>query len=251
MKHVLTDMQHDPSLLRVEPKEQVRIIKGWRDEQDRGIDAIKLQCRCRNYTGCFLIDDALGCPHLMTPADCETCLALGGEHGEAAQAFRAKICVPIIGHMTRRANGPQKPERQVLVALTVKHKTISEERFRAPDIQNALLASVTWATVKNSWEKAASFLKALVSLRPGRKLSIEDRDLREQGCFGMTLGGERIGPPCQMLKEKDGHSWCNACGCGDHRVAEVKRGRAGFGKLDFPDLECPLRKQGFSNAKPL
>lgn len=214
-----------------------------------------LECRCRNKGSCLLLDNMLGWNHGMPPEDCDVCLQLGGEHSLEANRFREAHAAAVVGAMTKLSlESPSKPPRDVLVQLTIKHKTISEERFKAPDIQNGLRAAIAWTTVKSSWEKAGSFLKALAS-RLTSKVSHEDRDLRQQACFGRNLVGTIVSPPCQMLRQSEEGYWCGACGCGDNKLAIIgslnKRGVDEPSKLDFPALECPLSKPGFSNGKAL
>ena len=218
-------------------------------------NARMLECRCRNGSSCLLMDNYLGWQHGMPIDDCDVCWSLGGEHSEEATRFREMHAKAVIGAMTHKAlTTPNKPPRAVLVQLTIKHHTISEDRFKAPDIQNGLRAPVAWTVVKSTWEKAGSFLKALASKLVTR-VSPEDRDLRQQGCFGETLVGTRVSPPCQMLRKSEEGYWCGACGCGSNKLAILgsveRKGVGEPSKLDYPELECPLQKPGFSNGTTL
>ncbi len=218
-------------------------------------NARMLQCRCRHGTSCLLLDHRLGWQHSMPLDDCDACWALGGEKSPDAINFREMHALAVIGAVTKVAlESPAKPPRQVLVQLTLLHKTISEDRFSAPDIQNGLRAPIHWTTVKNSWEKAGSFLKALGSKVLSR-VPTRDRELRQQACFGETLVGTKVSPPCQMLRKDEAGYWCGACGCGNNKLAiigsEEKKGVGEPSKLDFPHLECPLSKPGFSNGVTL
>lgn len=214
-----------------------------------------LQCRCRNNGTCLLMNTRLGWPHGMPIDECDVCWSLGGEKTPEAQQFRELHAAACIGAFTKSAlEGTVKPPREILVALTVHHQTIDEERFKAPDIQNAVKAPITWVHVEPTWKKAASFLRAvgskLLDVLPER-----DRDKRQQSCFGETLAGERVGPPCQMLREINGNYFCGACGCGENALAilgsAVGKGIGEPSKLSYPHLECPLRKDGFANARVL
>lgn len=215
-----------------------------------------LECRCRNRSGCTLINARLGWWHGMPLDDCDVCMALGGEKSPEASQFREKYAMGIIGAHTRTAyESIRKPDREILVALTVLHGTVSEHRFAAPDIQNAVKGRVRWVTVKKTWEKAVSLAKSLGSWFKWDGLSEKDRNLRQIACFGETMSGERVGPSCQMLGKSETSYHCTACGCGSTELSKLgdlsTKGREGYSKLNYPHLECPLAKEGFANARRL
>lgn len=214
-----------------------------------------LECRCRGSGTCALMIRRLGWVHGMPIDDCDVCWSLGGERAEEAELFRAKNAAAVVGAFTRQAlDTDEKPPREILVALTVFHRTITEDRFSAPDMQNAVKAPIRWVHVRSSWEKAESFLRAAAS-KLLAAVSPFDRGLRQQACFGETLDGDRVGPRCQLLKEGVRGFYCGACGCGERKLAIIgtltKKGVGEPSKLDFPDLQCPLEKEGFSNGRRL
>lgn len=214
-----------------------------------------LECRCRCNGSCILVDGLLGWHHGMPIEDCDTCFGLGGEHSDEAASFRSLHAAAVVGALTNQAmHSPTKPPRGVLVALTVKHRTISEARFAAPDIQASLRAPIGWVSVKPLWERAESLLASLWS-KWRTDIDRDTREKRQISCWGTNLVGTPVTLPCHMLREKDGHAYCGACGCGTNPIARLgsteKKGIGEPTKLDFPKLECPLQKPGFENERTL
>lgn len=103
-----------------------------------------------------------------------------------------------------------------------------------------------WNAVKSSWVKAEAFFASIKSrgiiattLNTGGERAPDNIvDLRRQQCFG----------GCVHLKYTLDHKpFCGACGCGSNKLA-ILASEEGYSKLDYPYLECPLKKPGFSNA---
>lgn len=214
-----------------------------------------LECRCRSNGSCILVDGMLGWHHGMPIEDCDTCLGLGGEHSDEAASFRSMHAMAVVGALTRQTlYSSVKPPRGVMVALTVKHRAISEDRFAAPDIQAALRAPIGWVSVKPLWERAESLMSSLWS-KWRRVIDRNTREKRQISCWGTDLVGTPVTTACHMLREKDGHFYCGACGCGANPIARLgsveRRGVGEPTKLDFPKLECPLQKPGFANERTL
>lgn len=127
--------------------------------------------------------------------------------------------------------------------MNLKDKLVEIFEQADPDSKwDSLHDSEKWKRVRPTWANAVAFGKSLGS-KLVRKVDPEQRDLREQSCFGQNLAGEKIGTPCINLKVLPTGKFCGACGCGANKLANLEDG-----KLDFPYLECPLRKPGFSNS---
>lgn len=103
-----------------------------------------------------------------------------------------------------------------------------------------------WNTVKETWTKAEVFftsaksrgLVATATNTGGEKAPEDVITLRKQQCFG----------GCSQLRYTiDQKPFCGACGCGSNKLA-ILTSEDGYSKLDYPYLECPLKKPGFSNA---
>ena len=114
-----------------------------------------------------------------------------------------------------------------------------------------------WQSVKNTWEKADSFVSSIKSRgvvssilnilnindSAGERVSDEIYNTRRLSCFGNP---EKNIPQCDQLKESNDFGYfCGACGCGKNKLAKLDGD--GYTKLHYPYLECPLKKPGFSN----
>lgn len=115
-------------------------------------------------------------------------------------------------------------------------------------------------TIRESWEKADSFLTAIVSRgiiasavdvlhvdsTAGKRVSDEVYEQRRISCFG---DGNNVAP-CPLLKYNEEKPFCGACGCGSNKLAILSpTEEGGYSKLHYPYLECPLKKPGFSNEE--
>lgn len=120
----------------------------------------------------------------------------------------------------------------------------AEKALKAP-------AADRWAKVSKSWSLASSFAASMTSrLLAGRVKRLDERT-REVSCTGLTINGEVLIPPCPALAKSESHPgkhYCNECGCGDKSIALIDGD--GYPKLAYPSLECPRRRDGFSNALP-
>lgn len=198
------------------------------------------ECRCFCEGTCVLVNGILGWRHGIDQPSCDACWELGGEKSETAQAFREGYARTVVGNCTSRVTSGRPMSREVIVQLTVRHKTISEDRFRAPDIQAAMSGPVEWPRVKSSWEKALSFAKSVISgvVLP---LDPEQYKRRHASCHGIWPDGTKVGAPCHLRRQVGDRYFCGACGCGSKPLAELDH------KLKYPYLECPLGRPGFSN----
>jgi len=108
-------------------------------------------------------------------------------------------------------------------------------------------AALDWEKNKPLWKKAIEFTKSVAS---GRGVDDEVYAKRHVSCHGTTPDGERVGDPCthRRRSKRDGY-YCSICGCGDKKIASLSPDpETGKSKLQFVELTCPMKKEGFSNA---
>ena len=115
-----------------------------------------------------------------------------------------------------------------------------------------------WNKVRETWKKSESFLDSIssrgiiatiadtinIDSSMGERVSDEIYEQRRVSCFGNSEH-----PPCEELKyNKDNNPFCGSCGCGSNKLAILSpTTEGGYSKLHYPQLECPLKKPGFSN----
>lgn len=130
-------------------------------------------------------------------------------------------------------------------------------------VTNSLSATSTntvqqWSNVKSTWQKAESFLSAIksrgvvsttldilnIDKNKGERVDDATLALRRLSCFG-----DNTQPKCEYLRtDSDSQVFCGACGCGSNKLAVLTSSEPdGYTKLHYPQLECPLKKPGFSN----
>ena len=119
-------------------------------------------------------------------------------------------------------------------------------------------AKMEWQrSSKSTWEQASSFYNAVASRgfaatvmdlfglnnKSGARVSDKVYDARKVSCFG-----DKLRPKCDMLFTNQNGSFCSACGCRDKGIARLDSMADGnYTKLHYPKLECPLKRNGFSN----
>jgi len=133
---------------------------------------------------------------------------------------------------------------------------------RTEMIEKAKQKAEAWKSVKFSWENALKFIEAAssrgvistavdvlgINETSGNRVSEETYRQRKLSCFGHKDNNIE---PCSRLKQVEsiGH-FCGTCGCGDSKLARLDGD--GYTKLHYPELQCPLKRKGFSNEeKPL
>ena len=217
--------------------------------------AREARCPARHNECCTSINKALGWSNALSGDRCDACFALGPET-PAAAAYRAQQ-VTLTLSIYR--------ENPVLIASLPHHvrdKLASHfppEEWAAltshPAVQDRLARADRWVPVRPSWEKALAFTRSLASEvtadMVGGTLSSSERNQRNVSCFGLTVKGRRLAEPCDSLAlSRDGaHHYCADCGCGDTILARLDMVPPETrSKLDFPYLECPRKRPGFSNA---
>lgn len=80
-----------------------------------------------------------------------------------------------------------------------------------------------------------------------KKIDTETKQLRVLSCFG----NNEI-RPCSFLKKSstEGKHFCGKCGCGDNFNTWLLQNESKYSKLDYPNLNCPIKMPGFSNYDP-
>ena len=120
--------------------------------------------------------------------------------------------------------------------------------------------NLQWVRVKDSWQRAIPWLvekkaqavslgKSLFSEITAEEVPAPLLQRRHISCFGKTLEGQVIAAPCPNLTlSKGGTHHCGGCGCGDNSLSQLEPGLVAS-KLLYPHLECPLKRDGFSNSE--
>jgi hypothetical protein len=240
-----------------------------------------VECRFRRPGGnpsCGYVDEVLGWRHGMSLEDCDRCFKAGKDtaDGEIVRNNYAskvvtklleldpsRVAVPVLLTIARKhVNQPQA--RQILrgVAVRMSEEEVTEEAARLgadfereirekragatpEELLDAEDKKSRWARVKQSWQKAESFAKSIASagLLQEKEVDPVTFEKRTVSCFGLSLEQERVQDPCpSLVVGSDGGHYCNDCGCGERSLAKLDK------KLTYPYLECPRRRDGFSNA---
>ena len=168
-----------------------------------------IQCEFRIHNGCRLIDAKLGLPVGVPEDFCSKCLSNGQSSKESTE-LRERVVNNI--NASVRDN---------------------------PLVAEKTVAYVGWKKTRPSWANASAWLKSEAS-KVFSTISLEVLNTRKQSCFGSNST-----EACSMMrKHSDGFHYCGSCGCG---IREEARLDGTPSKLEYPYLECPLAKPGFSN----
>lgn len=210
------------------------------------------QCSFRRAGCCDIVNATLGWRHGMPLDHCDRCWNAGGpENGggpvrdSIAMAYRDFALANI-----RSAN------REIITVLLRDHMTPEEvQAFRNDPEYNWIVSRESrWAMVSSSWDLAESFVRSVASRGfTGRRVDLTVKGRRHVSCTGTTLEGVRVSDPCPALvssQKNPGSSYCNECRCGDRSIAWITKPQTdptSVTKLDFPFLECPRGRPGFSN----
>jgi glycosyltransferase involved in cell wall biosynthesis len=128
------------------------------------------------------------------------------------------------------------------------------------DLPSSIPPEDTWTKVKPTWSNAMKFLDAVksrgviataldvtgIDKNSGERVSEEVYQQRRLSCFGNA--SQNIAS-CERLKEiPERGFFCGGCGCGNNDLARLDSDTPnGYSKLHYPELECPLKRKGFSN----
>jgi hypothetical protein len=97
-------------------------------------------------------------------------------------------------------------------------------------------------------KKIVSFAMAIASRGiSNSKVDIPTKQLRYVSCYG---NGSI--PPCKFLQKSksSNYFYCGKCGCGDHPHTWLIKAKGEYSKLDYPQINCPLKMPGFTNYDP-
>lgn len=147
---------------------------------------------------------------------------------------------------------------EILENLNTRPVIMPVEKVHGVPISKFASSRDMWDSVKSTWENAASYAKSLVSKGVfGRKVDKQTRSLRILSCHGIDDKGNRVAEPCAARGFSGDYHYCNQCGCGQREAARLSESgskrdapvfdESKYDKLDFPYLECPRKKRGFSN----
>lgn len=207
------------------------------------------ECPLRVRGGCEDIRGNLGWNHGTDMETCDLCWNQGGPTGGAA--FRDDLMRQIIDEMSDIEHLVDMP-KDVIEAMLRWHLTpeAAETLRQHPEFSFALHKREMWDRVKGTWHQADSFVRSMMSRGVTNKyVPLTIKEKRHISCFGTTMQGEKVGTVCRSLqksREGDRH-YCGACGCGDR--ANARLDETPYGKLDYPYLECPRQRPGFSNER--
>lgn len=241
-----------------------------------------VECEFRRPLGvssCGHVDKMLGWRCGMGIDECDKCFTLDPASKEAAAvreafALRAEEAVmriprdraPVRVLLTIAGKKPAKEAKEIIRSVAAR---AGEAGVEAAAKVNAaferevreVLAGLTpeqrleaegaagrWGRVKHTWEQATSFAKSIASRGITQDKACDEETYRKRvlSCFGVGMDGEKLRDPCPSLigDETEGY-YCGDCGCGQKPLA-----RLDTAKLRFPYLECPRRRDGFSNEIP-
>lgn len=205
------------------------------------------ECTARVPGRCALVDAAIGAAITSVSKDkCDECLALGGING--GEAVRERIVELTLEGVRKSPHLLREEDRQLLQRTRLETLSVSP---------GASSPKQRWDKVRGTWEMAESFVKAMKSRGPGalvgggKRVELTIKERRHGSCFGKALDGTpAASQPCEALRlASDGvHHFCDDCGCGDRTLAYLDGDDGEYTKLDYPYLECPRRRDGFSNA---
>lgn len=189
-------------------------------------------CPAKVGLECAIVNTEVGFAVHVGEKSCDECFAKGGV--SPTNEFRKSFTQNAIDAAMRRPELLSEAQRQNFAKIHNVTLTVT-----APS------KSDRWSKVRPSWEMAASFAKAKLSGFGGREATEEVISQRKLSCFGDPSTNT---PPCSALSlSKDGeHHFCNDCGCGDREIAYLDGG-----KLNYPYLECPRQRKGFSNESAI
>lgn len=247
-----------------------------------------MQCPARRQGGCGLLDCMLGWRVGMPLSQCDQCYELGGPNSEKAKEFHQELATQVLVRVMGRPLGdssdrtvkailtkwtppPEQKEKLLKEAPSLgvgRAVKIADELFpedkdlswsiikqggELPGSEwDKLSGRSRWNLTKHTWEEAQkklpppvsrvrSFVRALWS-RLGGKTEDAVYSQRWLSCTGLSPDGKQIQEPCPALKSVGGKKYCGECGCRTSPISELNT------KLTFPQLECPRRRPGFSNA---
>ncbi len=210
------------------------------------------ECPARKHGQCTQISEALGWPHAVPLKNCDLCFRFGGLEGEDSQKIRAHIVAGVI----QKASHPTVFGKHLPVvreSLLKNHLTPQHgmSLMQDPGVQKDLKEQDERTKAKLTWKDATSALQSYKSrgILNWTRVDLTIHNRRHISCFGTGLEGEIVQAPCSSLRTtKDGtRHYCGDCKCGERKDAILDD--PDYPKLAFPYLECPQKKDGFSNSE--
>ncbi len=204
------------------------------------------ECPHRWRGQCHVLNAMIGWSTALPLAECDKCWQAGRDTDRAAE-IRSDFHQRVV--QLAKANTAHLSEN-VLRTLIRDYLTIEEAEKLVEDQGAGWSQSrpARWAAVQRSWEMAKSFSSAMMSKGfAGTRADDRTKSQRWISCFGQAPDGAAAGQPCDALRwtADHEHAFCGDCGCGDHRRAHLNG--TPYGKLEYPYLECPRGRPGFSN----
>lgn len=209
------------------------------------------QCAARVNSCCAAINVEVGWTLGLNLDDCDRCWGLGPASDKAA-AFRGSLAHNTVQSLIDKAKLRGMPSDVVQVMLT-RHvpRDLAAEWMSDPSFLMDVTKKERWASVRSTWAMADSFVRSMGSRGLfNRKTDPATKSQRHVACTGLTIEGKGVSVQCPSytISEDAAHHYCNDCGCGDTTLARIDG--PGYTKLDYPHLECPRRRPGFSNEMP-
>ena len=107
---------------------------------------------------------------------------------------------------------------------------------------DALSNSEKWNKVQHTWREATNNVILAAKGNAVSKITESMKARRVESCFGKD---NEDGCAFKEFDNKGKYHYCNVCGCGGKSISKLDG--KGCIPLDFPGLECPLRRSGFAN----
>jgi len=209
---------------------------------------VKIECSLWTQRGtCRDIDANVGWSNKLDPKICEACQACGTNDSSAAIAYRNEKIKQIVDHY-RKVENLMKAPPEIIKVMTTQHLNKEENTAvrENPEFDFAINKKTKWEKVKSSWDMAESFVRSAMSRGiMNKRVELTVKNKRIESCFG----NEEKSPCPSLTKSPSGSHYCNACGCGDRSMAYLDGPEGSYTKLDYPFLECPRERPGFSNSR--
>jgi hypothetical protein len=116
------------------------------------------------------------------------------------------------------------------------------EAMSGDEEYDELSNSEKWNKVQKTWIEATNNVILSAKGNAVPKITESMKARRLESCFGKE---NDEGCAFREFNDKGKYHYCNVCGCGGKSISKLDG--KGYVPLDFPGLECPLRRLGFAN----
>ena len=203
-----------------------------------------------NRNSCRDMTARLGWTHGISPSHCAECQKCGTVDSSEAVAYRDTKINDLLSHFRQLPN-LLKAHPQVIRAMLENHLTEvqASELTNHPEFLFSMTRKTRWDAVKYTWDMAHALVLSMASRGiTSKKVELTIKGQRQKSCFG-----DETQAPCPALQKSKstGRHFCNDCGCGESHMTYLDGDPSDYTKLDYPYLECPRAREGFSNHKPL